>query len=301
MRCACLLVLALAACTHGAEPIGNWRFGLGTVDGRPARIGTIVLAGQTVVADDAAPLRLVCSEAPGITVILAAGSAGRFAVATAADGGRELVLDLDRGAAQVDVRDRTPYAGVRVRGAAVDVRVAGTLFVVERTRRDADFVALIRGRVEVGLRPEVAQAARSATGIELLERQGVAADTAHGLGTPTAMAARPQIALAAALRASVADQAAGTSDQGSGDWLLDLARELTGAGLEGLAAVGAGAAGTPEGPGGAAGFPALAEDLVDSYGEFGSLPTPVVDTVTAGVQPGGSSALPAPPSPPALP
>ena len=57
----------------------------------------------------------------------------------------------------MDVADKAPYSGVRVRGAALDVRVTGTLFVVERTRRDADYVALARGTVKVGLRPEVAR------------------------------------------------------------------------------------------------------------------------------------------------
>lgn len=285
-----LLATALAA----ADPVGLWRFGVGSVDGQPARIGTLVLTGQEVVASDAAPLRLVCHEAPGITAVLAAGSKGRFAVEPDATGGRQLVFDLETGAVQLDVTDKAPYSGVRVRGAALDVRVTGTLFVVERTRRDADYVALVRGKVRVGLRPEVARALGKAGDLELLERQGVSGDTTSGIGTPTGLNARPQIAFAAGMRAAVADQGSGASDQGTG-WDIDLAAELTGAGLEGsgLGEVVGETDGIP--------FSEMAEDLVDSFSELGSAPESIADQVTenAGSPPGGgTSSLPLPPSPP---
>lgn len=283
-----LLATALAA----ADPVGMWRFGVGSVDGQPARIGTMVLTGQEVVASDAAPLRLVCHEAPGITAVLAAGSKGRFAVEPDAAGGRQLIFDLDTGAVQLDITDKAPYSGVRVRGAALDVHVTGTLFVVERTRRDADYVALVRGKVRVGLRPEVAKALGKAGDLELLERQGVSGDTTTGVGTPTGLSARPQIAFAASMRAAVADQGSGASDQGTG-WDIDLAAELTGAGLEG--------SGLDEVAGEAGGIPfsEMAEDLVDSFSELGSAPESITDQVTENAgSSGGASSLPLPPAPP---
>jgi hypothetical protein len=299
-----LAILLLAAAAAAADPVGLWRFGVGTVDGQPARTGTVVLTGQSVVAADTAPMRLICHEAPGITAILAAGSQGRFAIEQRADGGRELVLELARGAVQVDVADRSPYAAVRVRGAAMDVRVTGTLFVVERPRQDADYIAMVRGRVQVGLRPEVARATGRSGEIELLERQGLSADTANGLGQPTALSARPQIALAAGLRAAIADQAAGLGDQGT-PWDIDLAAELTGALIDPLWLGGGdgadGGAGLPLGsaPPAITPFAAVAEDLVDSLTELGSPPQPVGDDVTAGpAGPAGPAALPLPPSPP---
>lgn len=281
-----LLLPLLAACAWSADPVGLWRFGVGLVDGKLAKVGTVVLTGQTIVADDAEPLRLACSEAPGITTILAAGSSGSFAIETAADGSQVLVMYLQRGAVQMDITDKAPYSAVRVRGAALDVRVTGTLFVVERTRRDADYVALVRGKVNVGLRPEVAKALGKAGEIELLEHQGVAGDTTGGVGTPTALSARPQISFSASMRNSIADQGMG-GDQGTG-WDMDLADEMTSGGLDDLA-------GDPT-P-----FSEMAEDLADSLAELGSAPQSVGDQVTeasGGSPPAGNPALALPPPPP---
>lgn len=299
-----LILPLLAACACAADPVGVWRFGVGTVDGQPARTGTVVLTGQTMVAADAAPMRLVCSEAPGITAILAAGSSGSFLIEGPAEA-RVLVLQLDKGAVQIDVRDRKPFAGVVVRGAAMQVEVQGTLFVVERTRRDADYAALVRGKLKVGLRPEIAKALGKAGQLELTERQGVGADTASGLGTPTALSARPQVVYGAGARAAISDQGSGLSDQGTA-WGIDLGAELTGAGLEGaggLPGAGPGLAGDGLAGGGPGAIPfaAVAEDLVDSLSELGSPPQTVGDTVVQPAAAGGASGpagLPPPPPPP---
>ncbi len=296
MRILLLLpLLAFHAALCAADPVGTWRFGVGSVDGQPAKVGTVVLTGQEVIASDAAPLRLICSEAPGITTVLAAGSKGRFIIEADGAGGRQLILDLERGAAQLDITDKTPYTAVRVRGAALDVRVTGTLFVVERTRQDADYVALVRGKVHVGLRPDVAKALGKAGELELLERQGVSGDTTTGVGAPTALSARPQIAFAAGLRASVADQGSGLSDQGTG-WDLDLAAELTGAMLEGSGLGEVANAGGEQ----INLFSGLAEDLVDSLSELGSTPESLGDQAaqSSGSTPAGGAALPLPPPPP---
>jgi hypothetical protein len=304
-----LAILVLATWVSAADQVGVWRFGLGTIDGQPAKVGTLVLTGQSVVAADAAPLRLVCSEAPGITFILASGSTGTFSLETAADGGRQLILELATGAVQVDVQDRGPYAGVHVRGAAMDVHVTGTLFVVERSRRDADYIALVHGKVSVGLRPEVAKATGRHDEVQLTDRQGVSADTANGLGKPTDLSARPQIHLSPLVRTPIIDQATGANDQGT-PWGTDLAGELTGELLEGLAGGGGpdggGAAGGPGGAAGGGGLPGddpqaalfgeVAEDLVDSIGELGQPPQSTTDSVTSGSGAGAPTPLPGPPS-----
>ena len=291
-----LLLPLLFSSLAAADPVGQWRFGVGSVDGQPAKVGTMVLTGQEVVASDVAPLRLVCHEAPGITTVLAAGSKGRFSIESDGAGGRLLVLQLDGGAVQMDVTDKAPYSGIRVRGAAVEVKVTGTLFVVERTRRDADYVALVRGTVKVGLRPEVAQALGKAGELDLLERQGVPVDSTSGIGQASALSARPQIAFAASMRAGVADQGTGISDQGTG-WDLDLAAELTGAGLEG--------SGLDEVAGNATDtltpFSELAEDVVTSFAELGTQPESIGDQATSAAGPAafsGSVSLPLPPGPP---
>lgn len=294
-----ILIAALAAQAAAADSVGVWRFGLGSVDGQPAKVGTLVLTGQAVVSADTTPLRLVCSEAPGITVVLAPGSDGKFQIEADAAGGRLLVLELDRGAVQVDVRDRGPYAGVRVRGASADVKVTGTLFTVERVRRDADYVALVRGTVKVGLRPAVAKAANKPEGdeVELHERQGVSAD-ANGLGAAESLSARPQITMPVGLRASTHDQGTGASNQGTG-WGTDLASDLTGAALEGPAPAEVVGGGITE-PVGPTPFVGLSEDLANTLVELGQPPQPNNDSIRVIATPPATPAagLPPPPPPP---
>lgn len=280
-----LLISLLAVCVCAADPVGVWRHGDGRIDGAPGAPGDRVLTGQTIVAGDAGPLRLA-SESDGITVIFAAGSAGSFAVETAADGRRLLVMHLQQGAVQFDVVDQRPYAGVRVRGAALDVAVTGTLFVVERVRRDADYVALVRGKVKVGLRPEIAKALGRGEGeeLELLERQGVSGDTVSGLGVPVGLDTRPQIHLAAGVRRPISEPPA----DARGGWDRDLAANLTAGNLDDT---------LDDGP---SLFSSVAEDLADSLAELGAAPQAVSDQMSEGAAPsgGGAGALPLPPPPP---
>lgn len=292
-----LAIVLLAATAAAADPIGQWRFGLGTIDGQPAKVGTMVLTGQTVVSADLAPMRLVCSEAPGITVVLAAGSTGRFSVEPVPGeaGPGLLVLDLATGAAQVDVRDRTPYAGVRVRGGAAEVRVTGTLFTVERVKRDADYVALIRGKLHVGLRKDVAAATGRNDDVELFDHHGVGADV-NGVGKPEVLSNRPQIYGAAGSHGSTRDQGLGLDPGGTSDWDADFASELTGSLLD------SGFGGPGDEGGGEPPFPTLAEDLVTTFEELGAPPQGSGDTATqisggTGSAGGGGLALPPPPPP----
>ena len=120
----------------------------------------------------------------------------------------------------------------------------------------------------------------------LSPQQGVAGDTATGVGTPSDLVARPQIHLGASLRALIADQGSGASDQGT-PWDIDLAAELTGWLPD---------EGVPEEivftP-----FMNFAEDLADSLAELGTSPESVGDQASAGPTV-RVIALPLPPRPP---
>ena len=53
MRTLVLSLIAAGLCA--ADPVGLWRFGVGSLDGQPARVGTIVHTGQQLVAAESAP------------------------------------------------------------------------------------------------------------------------------------------------------------------------------------------------------------------------------------------------------
>jgi hypothetical protein len=291
-----LLFLALATALAAAEPIGVWRFGLGTVDGQPARVGTVVLSGQTLVSADAAPMRLSVAEAPGTTIVLAAGTTGRLNDERQADGTRHLVLELDQGAAQVDVADKGPFGLIVVRGAACEVRVLGTLFVVERVHRDRDYLAMARGRVQVALRPGIAAATGRSEPIELTERPGVSAGP-DGFSPVEALSSRPQLHMAAALREAVQAQALGTGTQGTADWGSDLAGDLTGLALEQPIAppeltTEVAVTEPPPIP-----FSVIAEELSEPLADLGGA-APVQEQVLQGAPAAAAAPLPPPPGPP---
>lgn len=130
--------------------------------------GTTVHIGETVTADRQMALTL-----PGTTrseVILAAGSRVSFH----ADA-QELRIDLEAGTIQVDVEGLGPWQGLSVRGAASEVTVTGTLFIVARDRRGIDTVALVRGAVQLRLRQEIVAALGQNPTVDLSERQQISA------------------------------------------------------------------------------------------------------------------------------
>jgi hypothetical protein len=201
-----LLLLFAATALAGGEAIATWEDGPGSIGATPAGAGAAVPAGAVLAIGDR-PVRLALVGAPGSAVELAPASAATFLV----EDGR-IVIALASGRVQVDLPDRGPWAGLIVRGAALEAQVTGTLFLVERTRKDADYVALVRGALKVGLRREIALALGRAASdaIELRSRQGAAGSTAGGLGSAEALSSRPQLLSAASLRdqALVPDPAA---------------------------------------------------------------------------------------------
>jgi hypothetical protein len=133
-----------------------------------------------------------------------------------------LVMEIERGAVQVQLDNKGNFAAMQVRGGALDLRVTGTLFVVERVRRDADYVALIQGKLKVNLRKEVAEALGKAQEFDLEGRQGIGA-SGEGLTDPDSLNNRPQIAESQSK--SVEEQSTGPKE-GDGGWDKDEALEL---------------------------------------------------------------------------
>lgn len=224
----CTLMLAMPCASVAAEndqlantTIATWSLGQGTIAGSSVRPGTDLRLGQTATTgkqpakiDFAAPLAgyLTLSPEASITVV----------VETVNDK-PELVIDLTAGAVQVDLRNKGDYAAVRVRGAALDVRVTGTLFVVQRVKRDADYIALVQGTVKAGLRKEVADAlGKGQQQFDLESRQGVGASTSGGMETIASLKNRPQIV---SLLKSIKEQGTGPQE-GDGGWNIDLVIEF---------------------------------------------------------------------------
>jgi hypothetical protein len=204
MRLAPLLLLLLAAALQ-AESIATWAAGDGSRGGAPAAIGDGVAAGEPVVAGSRGASLSLAGFARG-AVLLEAGSRARLSAAPG-DGGDDLLIELDGGAVQIDVEGTGPYRVVRARGAAVEVAVTGTLFVVRRDLRGVDTVALVRGQVQVRLRREIAASLGRDVAVTLDAGRGVEG-SASGLGQPGPIAGSPLLAAAGSAGDGGADLAA---------------------------------------------------------------------------------------------
>jgi hypothetical protein len=215
---------ALAADALAAEQppaIATWALGEGTVAANAAKPGSDIALSQRVASTSTQPAKLVFAAPLVGSLTLSPGAALTVVVETVGEN-RELVIDLDDGAVQVDLHDKGAFAAVRVRGAALDVRVTGTLFVVQRVKRDADYVALVQGKLSAGLRKEVADALGQGQRFDIDSRQGLGASTSGGLEQIASLTNRPQIA---SLKTSIKDQATGAK-KGDGGWDQDLALDL---------------------------------------------------------------------------
>jgi hypothetical protein len=207
----------------GAEDLARWRDGQGTVGADAAKAGAAIGPAQAFAAAPASLGGIDLLTAPGSTLQLGPGAAASLVVERDA-GGAHLIVVLERGAIEVHIADKGAYADVHVRGGAADVRVTGTLFVVERIRRDADYVALVNGHLKVTLRREVADALGKPGEVDLDARQGVSADAANGLGTVETLGTRPVLKVGDPR--SIRDQARapdeGGAGTGPGDGHLDM-------------------------------------------------------------------------------
>jgi hypothetical protein len=223
----CLLCL-LSVRASDLLPIAVWSMGPGTIAGSTAQPQHAVLQGQMMASSASLPARLDFISPVVGHITLSPGAEIKLRVEQ--NDGQQLILDVLQGAVQVQLDDKGPYVAMHVRGGALDVRVTGTLFVVERVRRDADYVALIQGKLKVGLKKDVADALGKAGQLELESRQGVGGD-ANGLASVEGLNNRPQIASAS--RSSIQGQSTGPI-VGDGGWdddmalsfLLDLLEQL---------------------------------------------------------------------------
>lgn len=222
---AALLTLGGPAAITAADPaapvLATWTLGDGAIANGAAKPGTDVTIGQVITSSSAQPARLTLTAPMAGSLTLSPGASLILVEETVADQ-RELVIDLATGAVQVDLHAKGAYAGVRVRGAALDVRVTGTLFVVQRVKRDADYVALVQGKLNAGLRKEISDALGQGQRFDLDSRQGVGASTTGGLEAIATLLNRPQIA---SLKKSIKEQGTG-AQQGDGGWDKDLALDL---------------------------------------------------------------------------
>ncbi len=216
----CILILGWSSGHTADQPLAVFQTGLATIDGAPAAPGAAIASGATVksVAD---LVRIGIDGAPGSAVILSPKSA----LTLTSENGK-LVLVLDAGTVQVDLPDRGRWPGLIVRGAAAEARVVGTLFIVERTRTDADYIVLVRGALKVGLRREVALALnRQTSEVDLLPRQGVSASSGGGLGSAETLSSRPQV-LSLTATQTAHDQGLVPDPAGS-SWATDIAATET--------------------------------------------------------------------------
>lgn len=272
------LGLSSAIAAEQAPPLATWALGDGTIASAVARPGSDIAIGQVVAATTSHPAKLTFAAPLAGSLTLSPGATLTMVVETIADT-RELVIDLAAGAVQVDLHNKGAFAGVRVRGAALDVRVTGTLFVVQRVRRDADYVALVQGKLNAGLRKEVADALGQGQRFDIDSRQGIGASTGGGLEAIASLSNRPQVAK---LKTSIKDQATGPK-QGDGGWDKDLAADLLRDLLDqpGL-------------------DDALLNELADALGDalFNDLDAGPGDQVINTAFSGGAGVLPPPPPPP---
>lgn len=273
-------VLAADPVAPPSQPLATWSLGDGTIAGSSIRPGADIALGQVVASSSTHPAKLVFA-APLVGSLTLSPGAALTLLEEDTGGQRELVIDLAEGAVQVDLDGKGGYAAVRVRGAALDIRVTGTLFVVQRVKRDADYVALVQGKLNAGLRKEVADALGQGQRFDLDSRQGVGASTTGGMEAIASLVNRPQIA---SLKQSIKEQATGPKE-GDGGWDKDLALDLLNDLLDQL--------GLDD---------ALLGELVDALGEvlFDDLnagPGDQVINTTFSSGSGGTLAAPPPPPP----
>ena len=230
-----LLVVCLSIFVHVVQAeeqsytVAHWQAGSGLIGGEEAQSLQAIAMGDSIVAIHNQPARLELAEPVRSTVILAPGSAVRFFRETTDDGKTQLVLSLDRGMVQIDLRNRADYSAMILRGATTETEILGTLLTGERVSNQEDFITLIRGSIKVRLRREVALAlnANPNDDIELSPRQGLGASSTSGFGSVIALSSRPQLNASSGERASSEEQSTSevAEDVGEQSWDMDVASE----------------------------------------------------------------------------
>ena len=211
-------LFAMGSLSQAAENLAVWQFGAGTIDKQPAVVGAEIAASAVIASGDGV-VRVSLAKAPNSLVMLSPHSVIRIEE-TAGD---HVIVHLDQGILQANIRDKGPYSDLHVMGAALDVRVTGTLFVVERVKADTDYVALVEGRVQVNLRKDVAVALNEeGKSIDLSARQGLGGSLS-GFAPVDTLTGRPQLPVVASRSGIVRENGTTTS----GGWDQDMAMSLT--------------------------------------------------------------------------
>lgn len=215
------LTVALAvigSLTQAAENLAVWQFGAGTIDNQPAVVGGEI-GSAAVIASGDGMVRVSLAKAPKSLLMLSPHSIIRIEEAA----GDQVIVHLDQGILQANISDKGPYSELHVVGAAVDVRVTGTLFVIERVKADTDYVALVEGRVQVNLRKDVAVALNEqGKSIDLSARQGLGGSL-NGFAPVDTLTGRPQLPVVASRSGTVRESGTTTT----GGWDEDMAMEMT--------------------------------------------------------------------------
>lgn len=211
-------LVAVGSLAQAAESLAVWQFGVGTIDNQPAVVGGEIAASAVIASGDGV-VRVSLAKAPKSLVMLSPHSVIRIEE-TAGD---HVIVHLDQGILQANIGDKGPYSDLHVLGAALDIRVTGTLFVVERVKADTDYVALVEGRVQVNLRKDVAVALNEeGKSIDLSARQGLGGSLS-GFAPVDTLTGRPQLPVVAS-RSGVVRESGTTT---SGGWEQDIAMSLT--------------------------------------------------------------------------
>jgi hypothetical protein len=190
MRTLFLVLIGIIALS-AADPIVLASLVEGTVtrDGKPLAIGAELSAGQRLVIAGKTPARFDFTAPTKGTLLLLPESEIILTNEVAAENS-DLIVDLQRGRVEAKLDALGKFASLQVRGAALSIRVTGTIFVVDRTRRDADYVAMVLGKVSITLRREIAELLRrNDPPVELVAGQGLGGNTQSGLGQPQTLAA----------------------------------------------------------------------------------------------------------------
>ncbi len=210
-----VLPAATAAAVETKDVLGTESFGEGVK-------GAVALVADQHVRSGSGLAQIVLEDAPGSNLILNPNSEVHLQRRPAPGGGTSLVICLDAGAVQVKIGNKGGYEDVHVLGSALDVRVTGTLFVVERVKRDTDYVALVQGKLSVGLRHEVAEAMAAGANdhADLVARQGVGGGP-NGIGSIDALSSRPQLG---GSTSSIQEKGLAPAGPGGGGWDVDEAQ-----------------------------------------------------------------------------
>jgi hypothetical protein len=194
-------MLGSASLAQGAD-LAQWIAGEGVINQAQAQGGSGIADGVVVHNSGASPSR----------VELLAGGRGVLTLSPGADivlhelsdqGLPELEIDLTSGKVQVNVQNKGRYADVRVVSGNLNVRVTGTLFVVEHMAHDTAYLALIHGAVMAYTK---AMSKATDTWLKVVSHQGIGLGD-DGLLPVEPLYNRPQVTTASNEVATIRSQA----------------------------------------------------------------------------------------------